>query len=350
MKAVHSDRARGAVVLHDLQPSTGTLRSEVVAGLGRTPRTLPCKFLYDERGAELFEEICRLDAYYQTRTETGILRDNIADIAAALGPGLRLVEPGSGSGEKTRLLLANLEDLVAYIPVDISRTQLVEYAIGVAAAHSDLEVLPVCADYTRPLALPAPARAPRRTAVFFPGSTIGNFEPAEAQSFLQRLGALCQSGGAILIGVDLKKDRARLERAYDDPQGVTAAFNLNLLARVNAECGADFELDAFAHRAVYDEQRGRIEMHLVSRREQTVRFPPVNGDAGRSVSFHTGEFIDTEHSYKYSVPEFATLARRAGLNTERVWTDAAGLFSVFLLRVPVRVNGGSWAAPRLARP
>jgi len=346
MKTVHSDR-RGTVVLHDLEPTTATLRSEVLAGLERTPRTLPCKFLYDERGAVLFEEICRLDAYYQTRTEIAILHENIADIASALGPGLRLVEPGSGSGEKTRLLLENLDDPVAYVPVDISRAQLVEYAISVAAAHPELEVLPVCADYTRPLALPAPAREPRRTTVFFPGSTIGNFEPAEAQSFLERLAAMCGTGGAVLIGVDLKKDRARLERAYDDPEGVTAAFNLNLLARVNAECGADFDLDAFEHRAVYDEQRGRIEMHLVSRRDQTVRFPRGNGDDGRAVTFRAREFIDTEHSYKYDLPGFTALARRAGLDTERVWTDPERLFSVFLLRVPVRVNSGTRMAPRL---
>ncbi|MGD8278230.1 MAG: L-histidine N(alpha)-methyltransferase, partial [Gemmatimonadota bacterium] len=164
------------------------------------------------------------------------------------------------------------------------------------------------------------------------------------------LAALCGTGGAVLIGVDLKKDRARLERAYDDPEGVTAAFNLNLLARVNAECGTDFQLDAFEHRAVYDERHGRIEMHLVSRRDQDVRFPRGDGDDGHTVSFRAGESIDTEHSYKYDVPGFTALARRAGLHTERVWTDAERLFSVFLLRVPARVGGGSWAAPRLPRP
>jgi len=349
MKTVQIDRARGTIVLHDLEPSSATLRSEVLAGLATTPKTLPCKFLYDERGADLFEEICRLDAYYQTRTETGILRDNIEDIAGALGPGLRLVEPGSGSGEKSRLLLDNLDDPVAYVPVDISRAQLVEYAISVEAAHPDLEVIPVCADYTRTLALPAPMREPRRTAVFFPGSTIGNFEPGDAESFLHRLAVMCGTGGAILVGVDLKKDRARLERAYDDPEGVTAAFNRNLLARVNAECGADFEVRAFDHRAVYDERRGRIEMHLVSRRDQSVRFPANDGQAECAVAFHAGEFIDTEHSYKYDVPGFTALARRAGLDTERIWTDAERLFGVFLLRVPARLRGGSWAAPRLSR-
>jgi dimethylhistidine N-methyltransferase len=223
----------------------------------------------------------------------------------------------------------------------------VEYAIGVAATYPDLEVLPVCADYTRPFALPAPAREPQRTAVFFPGSTIGNFEPAEAEAFLGRLAALCGPGGLILIGVDLKKDRARLERAYDDPEGVTAAFNLNLLSRINAECGADFDLAAFEHRAVYDERLGRIEMHLVSTRDQTVRIPCADSGAPHTVTLRQGEFIDTEHSYKYAVPEFGALARRAGLSTERIWTDDDALFSIFLLRVPVRVRSIGWAAPRL---
>ena len=334
MRTVPIERTRGRVMLYDLEPTSATLRSEVVSGLRRTPKTLPCKFFYDERGAALFEEICRLEAYYQTRTETGILRANLTGIAAALGPGLRLVEPGSGSGEKTRMLLDSLVDPVAYVPVDISRTQLVEYAIRVAGEYPELEVLPVCADYTRPLALPDPERQPRGTAVFFPGSTIGNFEPAEAGSFLRRLGAACGPGGAILIGVDLKKDRARLERAYNDPEGVTAAFNLNLLARINAECGADFDLDAFAHRAVYNDRLGRIEMHLVSLRDQTVRIPGAEGGTPFTVSFRRAEFIDTEHSYKYAIPEFALLARSAGLRAERVWTDERRRFGVMLLRVP----------------
>lgn len=345
MKTIRMARPRGRVVLHDMEPTTETLRSEVIAGLSRSPRTLPCKFFYDERGAELFEEICRLDAYYQTRTETGILRASIEEIAEALGPGLRLVEPGSGSGEKTQLLLRNLHDPVAYVPIDISRSQLMEYAIAMSEEYPELEVLPVCADYTKPLALPQPEREPRRTAVFFPGSTIGNFEPPAATAFLERLAAMCEPGGAILIGVDLKKDRERLELAYDDPEGVTAAFNLNLLSRINAECGADFDLDGWRHRAVYGEETGRIEMHLVSVRNQSVRIPGGNGEEPFTVTFRAGEFIDTEHSYKYTVPEFSALAREAGLDTERVWTDGACMFGLLLLRVPLRGGGVSASGP-----
>lgn len=322
---------RQPLVLRDEAPAADDFRADALCGLTGTPRTLPCKYLYDERGAELFERICTVPAYYPTRTELSILRADLDDMAARLGPGCRVVEFGSGSGFKTRMLLERLGDPVAYVPVDISRAQLVASAEALAERFPAIEVLPVCADYTREVTLPEPASPARRTVVFFPGSTIGNFEPAEAARFLTRAAWLAGRGGALLIGVDLKKDRATLERAYDDPDGLTAEFNLNLLHRLRRECGADVDPSGFAHRALWNEAESRIEMHLVSRRDQVVR---LQDEAGREVPirFGTEDTIVTEYSYKYTLEGFAKLAATAGWSVEAVWTDPARRFSVQLLR------------------
>jgi len=308
--------------LYDLNPPPARFRDEVLAGLTRAPKEIPCKFFYDDRGSALFDEICTLDAYYPTRTEVGIMRRCLPDIAARLGRACLLVEYGSGSSTKTRLLLDRLPAPAGYMPIDISRDHLMRAAADLAMAYPDVEILPVCADYTLPLHLPAWPRPVARRVVYYPGSTIGNFHPPEAEAFLRRMAGVAGPGGGLLIGVDLKKDRATLERAYDDDRGVTAAFNLNLLARINREMGADFDLDGFEHRAPYNAACGRIEMHLVSRRAQAVHF----GD--RVVTFTAGEPIVTEYSYKYGLAEFALLARRAGLTVDDTWTDARGWFSV----------------------
>ena len=308
--------------VHDLEPELERLRDDVVAGLRRSPRTLPCKYFYDERGSRLFEKICELDEYYLTRTELVILERSVAEMARCLGPRCMLIEPGSGSGTKTRLLLEALESPVAWVPVDISRDVLLRSSESIDGAHPELEVLPVCADFTQPFALPTPRHRPARRVVYFPGSTIGNFDPPEVVRFLARLRELCAPGGAVLIGADLRKDRKVLEAAYDDAAGVTAEFNLNLLLRVNRELGADFDLGCFQHRAVWDEERGRVEMHLVSTAAQTVQVD------GESFSFAPGEAIHSESSYKYDLEGFAGLAAAAGLAVARVWLDERRWFSV----------------------
>jgi dimethylhistidine N-methyltransferase len=312
-------------------PDAAALRREIVAGLTAPARSLPCKLFYDDVGARLFDRITELDAYYPTRTELAILRGHVGEIADLLGPGCKIVEPGSGSGLKTRLLLEALREPAAYVPVDISRAQLEEFAAALAAEMPWLEVLPVPADYTRGFDLPRGARASGRVAVFFPGSTIGNFEPADAERFLARAAALGGPNGALLIGIDRKKDPATLERAYNDPEGVTAAFNLNILAHVNRLCGADFDLSAFRHHAFYDEDAGRVEMHLVSLRRQCVAIPADRGEPAVRIALDAGETIRTEHCYKYHPSEFAALAARAGWRLERVWTDPREWFAVLYL-------------------
>ncbi len=310
------------MALHDLEPERERLRDDVVAGLRRSPKTLPCKYFYDERGSRLFERICELDEYYPTRTELSILERSVVEMAECLGTRCMVIEPGSGSGTKTRLLLEALDRPVAYVPVDISRAPLLRSAESIDGAHPELQVLPVCADFTRPFALPTPRRAPARRVVYFPGSTIGNFDPPDVVRFLARMRELCAPGGALLIGVDLRKDGKVLEAAYDDAQGVTAEFNLNLLLRINRELGADFDLARYRHRAVWDPERGRVEMHLVSTAAQTAK---VNGEA---FDFAPGEAIHSESSYKYDLDDFAGLARQAGLAVRRVWLDEGRWFSV----------------------
>lgn len=308
--------------LLDLAPETDSFLEEVVAGLARPRKTLPSKFFYDERGSRLFDRICELDEYYLTRTELALMETHAEAMAARLGPGCLLVEYGSGSSIKTRILLDHLADPAGYVPIDISREHLLRSAADLSAAYPGLPVRPVCADYTQTLTLPDPGGPVRRTVVYFPGSTIGNFEPEEARAFLVQAARVCGPGGALLIGVDLQKDRAVLEAAYNDAEGVTAAFNKNVLARINAELGADFDLDAFDHRAVYDAALGRIEMHLVSLRDQCARV------GAHRFAFRRGETICTEYSHKYTLDGFARLAAEAGFAVEQVWTDARDYFSV----------------------
>jgi L-histidine N-alpha-methyltransferase len=304
-----------------------SLLADVLTGLGRRPRTLPCKYFYDRRGSELFEAICALPEYYPTRTELAIMRENMQSVAGLLGEGVFLVEPGSGASVKTRLLLRHLPDPAAYAPVDISVSALDGAVEALQAELPELEVLPVATDFTRPFLLPLPRRRPRRIVSYFPGSTIGNFEPPAAETFLRSLARLGGPDGAVLIGVDLHKSRAVLERAYNDAEGVTAAFNLNILRRINRELGASFEPGGFSHVAFYDEAQHRIEMHLESSRRQEACV------AGRVFRFERGERIHTESSYKYTLPAFAELAGRAGLTVQQVWTDPEELFSVQYLVV-----------------
>ena len=319
-----------APALHTVQdnaPDTATFLSDVLHGLRTRPRILPPKYFYDQRGSALFDAICALEEYYPTRTEIAILREHTAEMGAVLGPECLLIEYGMGSGVKTRMLLDHLQQPAAFVPIDISCAHLQRAAAATAAAYPSLPVLPVCADFTQPYALPAPPRPAQRRAVYFPGSTIGNFSPVEAAAFLAQIAQTTGPGGGALIGVDLKKDRERLERAYNDAGGVTAAFNLNLLQRINTELDGEFPLDAFAHRAFYNASAGRIEMHLESLHDQTVHV------GGETFSFLTGETICTEYSHKYSLEEFAALADGAGLRVAKVWTDPAALFSVQYLTV-----------------
>jgi dimethylhistidine N-methyltransferase len=301
--------------------------SEAVAGLSQSKKTLPCKFLYDKDGSRLFNEICELEEYYPTRTENQILRDNIHEIAGLMGHDCRLVELGSGDSTKTRHLLTHLPSMSGYVPIDISGPQLLESAAQLALEFPGLEINPLEADYEDILEIPDMKRMPKRTVAFFPGSTIGNFDPVAAVVFLQRIASLCGSDGGLLVGVDRKKSKRILEPAYNDSKGVTAKFNLGILARANRELGADFDLSAFRHHAPYNEVLGRIEMHLVSEHAQTVHLGP------HEFSFDAGEYITTEYSYKYTVPGFAGLALRAGFELVRNWEDRNHLFSVLFLRV-----------------
>jgi L-histidine Nalpha-methyltransferase len=297
----------------------------VLAGFARTPRSIPCRFFYDAVGCELFEEIVKLDEYYPTRVEAGLLEAHGAEIADLVGPGRVLVEFGSGSSRKTSLLIGALGKVPAYIPIDIAAESLREAAEWLSSRHDGLTILPLIADFTKTRALPRVALRRQRLG-FFSGSTIGNLTHADAKAFLANAARLLGKGSAFLIGVDLKKPASILIPAYNDARGITAAFNLNLLARINRELGGDFDLSRFAHDAVYDETHGRIEMYLVSLAEQTVRVQ------GRMFTFVEGERIHTENSHKYTVAEFRTLAHASGWRPMKAWTDADHLFSLHLLR------------------
>jgi len=311
----------------DLEPRPADFLGEACAGLALPQKELSPKFLYDERGSRLFERITTLEEYYPTRVEMGILADNGAAIADRIGSEVRLVELGSGASVKTRALLDHLDRAVAYVPVDISREHLLKSAEELQAQYPTVEVLPVCADYTEPFPLPRPWRPAAHTAAFFPGSTIGNFEPADATRFLSRIRGLVEPGGSLVIGVDLKKDRATLERAYDDSEGVTREFILNLLVRMNNELGADFQIESYRYEARWNDGEGRVEMHIESVIDQTVKL------GGRAFEFEAGESILAESSYKYELDEFAELAGAAGFDVEQVWTDSEVRFSVQNLTV-----------------
>jgi dimethylhistidine N-methyltransferase len=304
-------------------PESSDFISDAIAGLSSNPRTLPSKYFYDERGAALFQKICDLPEYYITRTEIDILDRNRAEIASHLGPNIELIGLGTGAGTKTRILIEALETPAVYIPVDISEKQLRESTANFRKIFPDLEILPVCADYLQPVVLPSPDHKPARNVVYFPGSTIGNFEPDEAVQFLRRVANVCRENGGLLIGADLKKARDVLEAAYNDRAGVTAQFNLNLLARANRELGADFDLDQWRHRAIYNSDAGRIEMHLISESDQFVHLDE------QRFHFRRAEKIVTEFSYKYSPEEFSALAGKAEFEFGQMWTDDARLFGVF---------------------
>ena len=303
-----------------------SFRDDVFEGLSREQKELPCKYFYDDRGSELFNTICGLDEYYPTRTETALLQAHGREMADLIGPGVCLIEFGCGSLLKTRLLLDALRSPAAFVPIDISADHLLQSAAGLAADYPNLEVLPVVADFTRPVKLPDKARKASENRIgFFPGSTIGNFDHAGAADFLATVADMVGGGGALLIGVDLKKDEDILVRAYDDAQGVTAAFNRNVLERINRELGGCFDIETFRHRALYNGAEGRIEMHLVSEKDQTVTVHD------RDFTFTEGETIHTEDSYKYHVEEFSSLAAVAGFRCARTWVDGDGLFSLHYL-------------------
>jgi dimethylhistidine N-methyltransferase len=304
-------------------PAVSDFLSDVLTGLSSEPRRLPYKYFYDEHGAALFQKICELPEYYITRTEIDILDRHRAEIGAHLGPRISLIGLGTGSGTKTRILIEALEKPAVYIPVDISEKQLRKSAALFRKIFPDLEILPVCADYLQPVVLPPTRHKAARNVVYFPGSTIGNFEPDEATQFLSRIARVCRHGGALLIGVDLRKDQDVIEAAYNDSAGVTAQFNLNLLGRINREFGADFDLQRWQHRAIYNSDAGRIEMYLVSQIDQAVQF------ADHTFHFRSAEKIITEFSYKYAPEGFAALARDAGFEFQKMWTDDAQLFGVF---------------------
>jgi dimethylhistidine N-methyltransferase len=307
--------------VHDLAPAA-RFRADVLAGLRRTHKRLPCKYFYDDVGSQLFDRICELPEYYPTRTELAILHADAPAMACRLGPDCLIIEYGSGSSTKTRLLLDALDRPAGYLPVDISREHLERSAAALAAEFLGLAVLPVCADFTRHIELPPGVPAASKRVVYFPGSTIGNFAPPAARRLLAGMARLVGRDGGVLVGVDLKKDPKVIEAAYDDAAGVTAAFNRNLLARINRELGGDFRLDEFLHHALYNPTRGRIEMHLISRRRHTVRI------GGECIAFDEGEAILTECSYKYTVRGFQALAASAGLRARQVWTDKRRWFSV----------------------
>ena len=309
---------------HDHSPDLGDFRQALLAGLTAKAKSIPCRFLYDARGSALFDRICELPEYYPTRTELSILRAAASEIAERAGPGAQMIELGGVNSSKARILLDALDEPAAYIPIDISREHLKASTVALGAEKPELEVLAVCADYTRPLTLPEAPGGGMRLG-FFPGSTIGNLQPDEAIVFLADWAERLGPGAAMIVGVDLRKDASVLEPAYDDAQGVTAQFSRNLLVRANRELGADFEVDAFAHRARYDAAHGRIEIHLESLKRQTVHIDGV------ALSFAAGERIHTEDSYKYSIEGFRGIARAAGFRPAAVWTDPRQLFSVHWL-------------------
>lgn len=311
----------------DLKPKLESFREAVLAGLSASPKALEPKFFYDETGSRLFEQICALPEYYPTRTEMAILDAHADTMHEVMGEQVLLVEFGSGSSRKIRCLLDHLQ-VSGYVAIDISREQLLEACGKLAELYPSLAITAVCADYSQPIHWEESPDIPVRPKVaFFPGSTIGNFTPNEALAFLDNVRGFVGSGGGLLIGVDMKKDKQKLEAAYNDRAGITAAFNLNLLHRINRELDGDFDVSQFRHHAFYNEALGRVEMHLLSRCRQQVTV------SDRVIGFGEGETIHTENSYKYSRDEFCALAERAGFRTLQTWQDEQGLFGVYYLSV-----------------
>jgi len=298
--------------------------TEVLNGLSRRPRAIPCRFLYDARGSELFERITELEDYYPTRTEIGLLERHAPDIAELAGAGVAIVEFGSGSSRKTEILIAALPALAAYVAIDISAAALSEAATRLRARFPDLEVVTVTGDFNDAMDLPASLAATRKLG-FFPGSTIGNLGNEEAISFLSNARERLGPDGALLLGVDLKKPESILVPAYDDSEGVTAAFNLNLLTRINRELGGSFDLTKFAHEAIYNAEAGRVEIYITSREDQEVTV------LGQSFAFARGERIHTENSHKYAIEDITAMAEAAGWTHARAWVDDDNLFSLNML-------------------
>ena len=298
---------------------------EVLEGLSMPQKHLPSKIFYDEKGSQLFDKICELKEYYLTRTEIEIMKDNIDEIGRLLGEGTLLVEPGSGSSVKIRLLLDHISGLAGYVPIDISEEHLM-YSFGILKKdYPDLDIYPLAVDYTKTFSLPHIKKHYDRVAIYYPGSTIGNFTPLEAKEFLGRIAKICGKNGELVIGVDLKKCKSIVESAYNDSKGVTAEFNLNILERINNDTGSDFDLSKFRHNAFYNEDEGRIEMHLVSVENQMVR---LNGSL---INFEKGEDIITEYSYKYTPEEFKELVSDF-FEVRKIWMDKYRLFSIQYLQ------------------
>lgn len=303
---------------------------EVVNGLSKPQKTLPCKYFYDEQGSRLFEAICELEEYYVTRTELALLKQIMQDIAAHVGPDAAVIEPGSGAGKKIRLLLDSLESPACYTPVEISKEILIRSVEELSASFPDIPMKPIAGDFDRVFSQPEHFNhQASKKVVFFPGSTIGNFEHSAAQAFLKRLADSVGKGGGLLIGVDLIKEEEVLLDAYNDSQGITAAFNKNLLARINRELDGDFELDAFCHQSIYNQDKQRIEMHLISNKTQTVEIKDHN------FCFAQGETIHTENSHKYSVATITKLAETAGFTRINHWCDDNEWFGTFYFEVAV---------------
>ncbi len=315
-----------ALKLTDLHPSPDDITGDVLAGLSQTPKRLPSKYFYDQRGSELFEQITRQPEYYLTRIELALLQDSGAEIAEVVGPRAHVVEYGSGSGRKTRILLDALDDPVAYTPIEISRDALLASVERLDREFDDVEVLPVCADFTQPVAIPAPQRKAEHALVFFPGSTLGNFTSEQSRRLLRAMHQTMGDRGGALLGIDLQKSPAIIEAAYNDAAGVTAEFTLNLLARLNRDIGSDFDLDAFEHRATYCLERGNIETFLVSRTAQTVHVED------RTFDFAQGEAMQVEQSHKYTDAGVAALAADAGLRVVSGWNDPKDWFGLRLLQ------------------
>jgi len=314
-----------SVCFHDFEPEQNDFLTDVINGLQSQPKVIPPKYFYDQRGSELFDDICRQPEYYPTRTEIGILEDNAKEIARLIGPDCMLIELGSGVSEKIRCLFDVLSP-ASYLGVDISKDFLLLSTRRLARDYPELEVHAVCADFSQQLELPDQCQSDRIVA-FFPGSSIGNFEPGDAVQLLKEVASMVGKGGKLLIGVDLKKDADILDAAYNDAKGITADFNLNLLQRLQTELQAEVDISTFIHRAFYNDVRGRIEMHLVSQRDQVI----VINDESVQIAAH--ESIHTENSYKYHLAEFTNLAERAGFQVEQIWTDDQQLFSVQCLVV-----------------
>lgn len=315
---------KSPVELIDLEPKATNMLKEVLVGLSKSQKAIPPKFLYDKKGSEIFEKICELPEYYPTRAETEILQKNAKEMASIIGENALVIEPGSGSGEKVKYLLRDLKSPAGYVPIEISKDILLRMTEEFGDEFPQLRVLPVCADFSQDIELPVSIDSQSgRKIIFFPGSTIGNLSPDEAIQFLRKFSLMMEPNGGLLIGVDLKKDKETFQLAYDDPQGVTADFNLNLLERLNREVDASFETRNFRHQAFYNEELGRVEMHLKSLIPQLVR---VNQTVFR---FREGETIHTENSYKYSVEEFCELCAKAKLKIKQYWKDSKNLFCVY---------------------